>query len=95
LFDAGWCGRKAAKGAALGAAGAEVRGRSQGGEAYNRANDEAKQNYRQENAKDAAKVGVVAGGVKQRQGRGENAASSSAWDTSYRGCLSGRGYSVK
>ena len=85
----------ATKGAALGAAGAEVRGHSQGGEAYDRANDEAKQDYRQENAKDAAKVGAVAGGAKQRRGRREDATSASAWDTSYRGCLSGRGYSVK
>lgn len=85
----------AAKGAALGAAGAEMRGRANGGEVYEHAGSDAKQQYRQENARDAAKVGAAVGGIQQRHERRENASAAQAWDKSFRSCLTSRGYTVK
>lgn len=84
----------AAVGAAAGAAGAQVRGR-QHDELYERVDDDRKQDYRQNRAKETAAAGAVIGGSRQRQerraqGKTEAAASSSA----YAGCLQGRGYQI-
>lgn len=55
----------AVKGGLVGAAAAEVRGNQY--EAYDRLDDDVQQEYRQENALDAAAVGAVIGGRHQRK----------------------------
>ncbi|WP_426236838.1 hypothetical protein [Pseudomonas sp. TWP3-2] len=84
----------AAVGAAAGAAGAQIRGR-QHDEFYDAVDDDRKQDYRQNRARETAAAGAVVGGSRQRQerraqGKTDAAASSSA----YAGCLQGRGYQV-
>jgi hypothetical protein len=89
--------RGAAAGAAAGSAAAEVRGRQY--DAYDKANDDLKQDYRRNEAKSAAAAGAVVGGASQRRDRREQsaqtAAGQQAYDGAYRSCLSGRGYSVQ
>ncbi|MDZ5431877.1 YMGG-like glycine zipper-containing protein [Pseudomonas fluorescens] len=84
----------AAVGAAAGAAGAQVRGR-QHDEFYDRVDDDTKQDYRQNRAKETAAAGAVVGGSRQRQERRAqektNAANTS---TAYTSCLQGKGYQV-
>jgi hypothetical protein len=92
---------------AAGLAAAEVQGRQY--EAYENLSDDAKQEYRRNDAKSAAAAGAVAGGVKQRQdrrqGRRQNAqtqqqqqqqqaSAAGAYDQAYKACLQGRGYTV-
>ncbi|WP_254241837.1 YMGG-like glycine zipper-containing protein [Achromobacter pestifer] len=89
--------RGAAAGAAAGAAVAGARG-NQHEEVYDRMSDDAKQQYRQNQAKDAAAAGMVVGGSRQRQDRRQdraeasqqNAAATSAYST----CMQQRGYQV-
>lgn len=95
--QAGGRARGAAAGAAAGAVVAGARGR-QNEEVYDRMDDDTKQAYRQNQAKDAAAAGMVVGGSRQRQDRRQdranqsqqNAAASSAYST----CLQQRGYQV-
>lgn len=95
--QAGGRARGAAAGAAAGAVVAGARGR-QHEEVYDRMDDDTKQAYRQNQAKDAAAAGMVVGGSRQRQDRRQdrasqnqqNAAASSAYTT----CMQQRGYQV-
>lgn len=86
----------AVKGGLVGAAAAEVRGNQH--EAYDRLDDDVQQEYRQENARDAAAVGAVIGGRHQRkERRAEQVAAPAAATTSsqaYISCMQGKGYSV-
>ena len=89
--------RGAAKGAVAGAAVTEIRG----DEVYDRVDDDIQQEYRQNQARDAAKVGVVVCGSQNRQGRreerrngGDAAAAQSSSSQNYLNCMSSRGYSV-
>ena len=86
----------AVKGGLVGAAAAEVRGNQY--EAYDRLDDDVQQEYRQENARDAAAVGAVIGGRHQRkERRAEQVAAPAAATTSsqaYISCMQGKGYSV-
>lgn len=84
----------AAVGAAAGATGAEVRGR-QHDEFYEAVDDDRKQDYRQNRAKETAAAGAVVGGARQRQDRREQRRTdASASSSAYTGCLQGRGYQV-
>ena len=94
--------RGAAVGAAAGAARAEVRGGQY--QAYDKLPDDAKQDYRQNEARSAAAAGVVVGGARQRQQRREQAtaqeqqaaqadAAATAYQQAYNACMQGRGYS--
>ncbi|MGF6207946.1 hypothetical protein [Pseudomonas frederiksbergensis] len=86
--------RGAAVGAAAGAVGAEVRGR-QHDEFYDRAGDDAKQAYRQNNAQQTAAAGAMVGGARQRQQRrAQQQTTSTNSSAAYTGCLQGRGYQV-
>ncbi len=86
--------RGAAVGAAAGAVAADARGR-QYDEFYEGANDNVKQEYRQNQAQGAAAAGVVVGGSRQRQERRENEKTSAATtSTAYTSCLQGKGYQV-
>ena len=85
----------AVKGGLVGAAAAEVRGNQY--EAYDRLDDDVQQEYRQENARDAAAVGAVIGGRHQRkERRAEQVAAPVATTSSqaYISCMQGKGYSV-
>lgn len=91
---AGGRARGAAVGAAAGATAAEVRGRQH--EAYDRIDDDVKQEYRRQDAKPAAAAGAVVGGAAQRRDRRQTSAQAAqAFDTTYRSCLTARGYSVQ
>ncbi|RON72355.1 YMGG-like glycine zipper-containing protein [Pseudomonas fluorescens] len=84
----------AAVGAAAGATGAEVRGR-QHDEFYENVDDDRKQDYRQNRARQTATAGVVVGGARQRQERrAQNKTNAAASSSAYTGCLQGRGYQV-
>jgi hypothetical protein len=84
----------AAVGAAAGAAGAQVRG-NQHDEAYDRVDDDRKQDYRQNRAKETAAAGMVVGGSRQRQERRADEKTSQANTASaYSSCLQGKGYQV-
>lgn len=84
----------AAVGAAAGATGAEVRGR-QHDEFYDRANDDVKQEYRQNRAQQTAAAGAVVGGARQRQERrAQNKTNAANTSTAYTSCLQGKGYQV-
>lgn len=87
----------AAVGAAAGAAAAEARGRQH--EAYDRIDDDVKQEYRRQDAKSAAAAGAVVGGAAQRRDRRQSSAQAAqgaqAFDSAYRSCLTARGYSVQ
>ncbi|WP_178082861.1 YMGG-like glycine zipper-containing protein [Pseudomonas sp. GW456-12-1-14-TSB6] len=84
----------AAAGAAAGATAAEVRGR-QHDEFYEAVDDDRKQDYRQNRAKETAAAGAVVGGARQRQDRREQRRTdASASSSAYTGCLQGRGYQV-
>ncbi|MDH1302515.1 MULTISPECIES: YMGG-like glycine zipper-containing protein [Achromobacter] len=89
--------RGAAAGAAAGAAVAGVRG-NQHEEVYDRMSDDAKQQYRQNQAKDAAAAGMVVGGSRQRQDRRQDRAEASqqnaAAASAYSNCMQQRGYQV-
>ncbi|MGE8634629.1 MAG: hypothetical protein ACN6P8_13925, partial [Achromobacter piechaudii] len=63
-------------------------------EAYDRVDDDVKQEYRQNQAKDAAVAGMVVGGSRQRQDRREQAKDSSAASSAYASCMQQRGYQV-
>lgn len=85
----------AVKGGLVGAAAAEVRGNQY--DAYDRLDDDVQQEYRQENARDAAAVGAVIGGRHQRkERRAEQVAAPVATTSSqaYISCMQGKGYSV-
>ena len=89
--------RGAAVGAAAGAAAAEVRGQRHD-EVYDRIDDDVKQQYRQNQAREAAAAGVVVGGSRQRRERradrrNEQAAQSGS-SQAYINCMSARGYSL-
>ena len=93
--------RGAAVGAAAGAAAGQVRSNQ-----YDNVSSDAQQEYRQNQAKDAAVAGAVVGGAQQRQSRREDkkaqqqqadAAAKSAdaaQKQAYSGCLTGKGYTV-
>lgn len=87
----------AAVGAAAGAVSAEVQGRGHSG--YDVANDDLKQEYRQNQAKSAAAAGMVVGGAKQRHDRREQsqqgAATAQSYDQAFGSCMMGRGYNVQ
>jgi gas vesicle protein len=86
--------RGAAVGAAAGAVAADARGR-QHDEFYEGANDNVKQEYRQNQAKQTAAAGAVVGGSRQRQERRANEKTSSANNqAAYTSCLQGKGYQV-
>jgi hypothetical protein len=91
--------RGAAAGAAAGAAHAELKAQRNHGEAYDRLPDNAKQEYRQDQARDAAAAGAVVGGSRQRRQRRQHAAqqnaAASSYDQAYKSCLMGRGYNVQ
>lgn len=86
-----------ARGAAAGAAVAGARGR-QHEEVYDRMDDDTKQAYRQNQAKDAAAAGMVVGGSRQRQDRRQDRADQSqqtaAASSAYAACMQQRGYQV-
>lgn len=84
----------AAVGAAAGATGAEVRGR-QHDEFYENVDDDRKQDYRQNRARQTAAAGAVVGGARQRQERrAQSKTDAAASSSAYTGCLQGRGYQV-
>lgn len=84
----------AAVGAAAGATGAQVRGR-QHDEFYEGVDDDVKQDYRQNRAKETAAAGAVVGGSRQRQERrAQQKAAASTSSTAYTSCLQGKGYQV-
>ncbi|WLH33481.1 YMGG-like glycine zipper-containing protein [Pseudomonas sp. FP2196] len=84
----------AAVGAAAGAAGAEIRGR-QHDEFYEGADDDRKQDYRQNRAQQTAAAGAVVGGSRQRQERrAQSKTDAAASSSAYTGCLQGRGYQI-
>ncbi|MNC84261.1 hypothetical protein D3C76_1771350 [compost metagenome] len=57
--------------------------------------DDVKQEYRQDRAKETAAVGMVVGGSRQRQERREEEkTSTSTSSTAYTSCLQGKGYQV-
>ena len=59
------------------------------------ANDDVKQEYRQDQAKGAAAAGVVVGGSRQRQERrADEKTSAATTSTAYTSCLQGKGYQV-
>ncbi|SIT30540.1 YMGG-like glycine zipper-containing protein [Achromobacter sp. MFA1 R4] len=95
--NAGGRARGAAAGAAAGAAVAGARGR-QHEEVYDRMDDDTKQAYRQNQAKDAAAAGMVVGGSRQRQERREDRANAPQQDaavsSAYANCMQQRGYQV-
>ena len=98
----------AAVGAAAGAASAQVQGNRN--DNYDKVDSDVQQEYRQNQAKDAAVAGVVVGGAKQRQaGRQQEKAqqqqaqqqstaaaqsADSASKQAYSACMSARGYSI-
>jgi hypothetical protein len=98
---AGGRARGAARGAAAGAVAAEARGQQY--DRYDNLSDDAKREYRQNNAGGAAAAGAMVGASRQRQQRRQNAAqqqqaqaNAAASDAqAYRSCLMGRGYSVQ
>jgi hypothetical protein len=84
----------AAAGAAAGAAGAQVRGR-QHDEFYDQVDEDRKQDYRQNRAKETAAAGAVVGGSRQRQERrAQEKTSAATSSTAYTSCLQGKGYQV-
>ena len=97
--------RGAAVGAAAGAAGAEVRGNQH--DAYDRVDSDIQQEYRQNEAREAAAAGMVVGGARQRQQRRatqeqqaaqqQQAAAQSQQQGSqaFDSCMSARGYTVQ
>jgi hypothetical protein len=93
--------RGAARGAAAGAVAAEVRGQQY--DRYDNLSDDAKREYRQNNAGSAAAAGAMVGASRQRQQRRQDAAqqqqaqanAAAANEQAYRSCLMGRGYSVQ
>ena len=95
--------RTAAKAATASAVRSEVKGQQY--DAYDKMSDDAKQEYRQNEAKSAAAAGAVVGGSRQRQERREQNkaqeqqaaqanAAASAYDQAYKSCMMGRGYSA-
>ena len=95
--EAGGRARGAAAGAAAGAAVAGARGQ-QHEEVYDRMDDDTKQAYRQNQAKDAAAAGMVVGGSRQRQDRRQDRANqnqqAAAASSAYAACMQQRGYQV-
>lgn len=97
---AGGRARGAMAGAAAGATAAEIRGQSHAG--YDRLPEGAKQEYRQQQAREGAAVGAVAGGMNQRHQRRQAAAqsaqsqeaASNAYNQAFVTCMQGRGYSA-
>lgn len=84
----------AAAGAAAGATAAQIRGR-QHDEFYDRVDDDTKQYYRQDRARQTAAAGAVVGGSRQRQERrAQRNSNEAASATAYSGCLQGKGYQV-
>lgn len=100
--------RGAAVGAAAGAATAQVQGNRY--DNYDKVDSDVQQEYRQNQAKDAAVAGAVVGGAKQRQSRRDDkkeqeqqaqqqstAAAQSADAASkqaYSACVTAKGYSI-
>jgi hypothetical protein len=93
------------KGAAKGAAVGAVVAGAQGGDVYDNASDDAKKEYRQNQAQSTAQAGAMVAASKQRQDRRDTRkdekqqaedlkAKTAAYDQSYQGCLTGRGYTV-
>lgn len=100
-------GGKRLKGAAAAAVGSSVRTEARGSqyEAWDKADDDRKGDYKKNQAESAARAGAAVGGIQARQGRRETrrhqgqqqqaqAQKASAWDQSYKACLQGRGYAV-
>jgi hypothetical protein len=85
--------RGAAKGAAAGAVVAQSRG-NRNDEVYDRLDDDVKQDYRQNKARDAAVAGVVVGGSRQRQERRKASQTSDSTSSAYATCMQQRGYQV-
>ena len=92
--------RGAAVGAAAGAAAAEVRGNQY--DNYDRVNSDVKEEYRQNQAREAAAAGAVVGGARQRQQRrqatqqqaaAQQAAHQSGNDA-FNACMTTRGYTL-
>lgn len=90
----------AARGAAAGAVVGEVQGNN-----YSNVSEGAKDRHTRNQAQTGAAVGVMAGGARARQGRRQatqaqqaagqqQAAAQTAWQNSYKSCLTQRGYSV-
>lgn len=72
---------------------AGARGR-QHEEVYDRLDDDVKQEYRQNQAKDAAVAGAAVGGVRQRQDRRNAEQNTAASSSAYASCMQQRGYQV-
>ncbi len=90
----------AVRGAARGAAVGGIAADRNGGSAYDRAPDGAKQEYRQDQARKGAAVGAVVGAGQQRRGNAQaaqqqQASQNQATDAAFRSCLISRGYDVK
>jgi hypothetical protein len=93
--------RGAAVGAAAGAAAAEVRGNQY--EAYDRVDSDVQQEYRQNQAQEAAVAGAVVGGAKQRQQRRQSTQQQQAaaqtqqqqGSQAFDACMGARGYTVQ
>lgn len=86
----------AAAGAAVGAGGANRRG----GEAYDRAGDNAQDAYREDQAQKGAAAGALVGASRQRRenaqaGQQQQAAGQQAVDSAFKSCLMGKGYDVQ
>jgi hypothetical protein len=92
--------RGAAVGAAAGAAAAEVRGNQY--EAYDHVDSDVKEEYRQNEAREAAAAGAVVGGARQRQARRQQAQqqqqaaaqSQQQSGNAFDACMAARGYTV-
>jgi hypothetical protein len=64
-------------------------------EIYDRVDDNTKQDYRQNRAKQTAAAGAVVGGSRQRQERrAQEKTNASTTSTAYTSCLQGKGYQV-
>lgn len=84
--------RGAVTGAVAGAAVGEVRGNRY--DAYDRLDDDVKQEYRQNKARDGAVAGAVVGGARQRQARRESSQTAAASSSAYNNCMQQRGYQL-
>lgn len=86
----------ALKGAAVGAAVGAGTANHRGGEAYDRAPEQAKDAYREDQAQRGAAAGAALGAMRQRrENQQAQAAGNQALDAAFRSCLTGRGYQVK
>ena len=84
-----------ARGAAAGAMAGAAKGKSKSNQ-YSRVPDNVAEEYTRNQMQDAAKMGVVAGASRQRQGRRQDAAaqnsSANAYNQVYSACMAAKGF---